>query len=62
VTPLGVINNMDQTVEVVFDKDLVDEATIGVHPGENDATVWISFSDIKKVITDMGDQMSYVEI
>jgi len=62
VTPLGIINDLDSTVELVFDKDLVDEMIIGVHPNENDATVWMSFLDLKSVIEHMGHKMAYVEI
>ncbi|MHC1683975.1 MAG: prolyl-tRNA synthetase associated domain-containing protein [Clostridiaceae bacterium] len=62
VTPLGVINNEDKKVEVYFDKDLVDEEIIGVHPNENDATVWLSYQSIKQVIESMGNIFGTVDV
>lgn len=62
VTPLGVINNEDCKVEVYFDCDLVDEERIGVHPNENDATVWISYQDIKKAVESSGNYFATIEI
>ncbi|WP_099469371.1 prolyl-tRNA synthetase associated domain-containing protein [Konateibacter massiliensis] len=55
VTPLGVINNEDNSVEVWFDKDLIDEPVIGVHPNENDATVWLSYAELKRVVEHRGN-------
>lgn len=62
VTPLGVINDVDAAVEVVFDKDLVQKARLGVHPNVNTATVWISFEDLKKVIEENKNKIKYVNI
>lgn len=62
VTPLGVINDMNCAVEVIFDEDLVGESSLGFHPNENTATVWISFDDIKKVIEQNGNTIAYVTI
>lgn len=62
VTPLGVINNEDKKVEVYFDKDLVDEEIIGVHPNENDATVWLSYQSIKQVIESIGNVFGTVDV
>lgn len=54
VTPLGVLNNTQKNVIVVFDKSLQNRR-IGVHPMENTATVFIAFEDIKKLIEDHGN-------
>ena len=62
VTPLGVINDKDKKVEVYFDEDLVDEEVIGVHPNENDATVWISFNQLKSIILSNGNHFGIVKI
>lgn len=62
VTPLGVINELDIQVEVYFDEDLMSEEIIGVHPNENDATVWLSFESIKQVIESMGNVFGTVSV
>lgn len=62
VTPLGVINSENPKVEVYFDEDLVDEEIIGVHPNENDATVWLSYQSIKEIIESKGNIFGIVNI
>lgn len=62
VTPLGVINDEEGAVEVVFDNDLVGKTKLGVHPNDNTATVWISFEDLKKVIDQNGNKIKYLSI
>ena len=62
VTPLGVINDKEAIVEVVFDMDLIGEKKLGVHPNDNTATVWLSYSDLKKVIENNGNAIGYVII
>ena len=54
VTPLGVLNNAQKNVIVVFDKSLQNRR-IGVHPMENTATVFIAFEDVKKLVEDHGN-------
>lgn len=62
VTPLGVINDEECAVEVVFDNDLIGKTRLGVHPNDNTATVWISFEDLKKVIEQNGNKIKYLTI
>ncbi len=62
VTPLGIINDTDSCVEVIFDKDLTGDVILGVHPNINTATVWISFDDVKTVIEKNGNTIKYVLI
>lgn len=62
VTPLGVINDVDASVEVVFDNDLKEKTKLGVHPNDNTATVWISFEDLKKVVDENKNKIKYVTI
>ena len=49
VTPLAVINDKEKKVISVFSKDLKNE-TIGIHPMENSASIFLSFEDIIKAI------------
>lgn len=62
VTPLGIINDHEAAVEVVFDSDLAGETRLGIHPNINTATVWISFDDLKKVIEQNGNTIHFVTI
>lgn len=62
VTPLGVINDENCSVEVVFDRDLIEKEKLGVHPNENTATIWISFNSLKKLIEYNGNKIDYVTI
>lgn len=62
VTPLGVLNDSDHAVQVVFDRDLIDCRRLGIHPNDNTATVWITFDDLKMLIEQSGNSISYVTI
>jgi Ala-tRNA(Pro) deacylase len=62
VTPLGVINDVNASVEVVFDKDLIEKNRLGVHPNTNTATVWIGFEDLKKLVEENGNEIKYLDI
>lgn len=50
VTPLAIINDPGGMVEIVLDTDLVEKDKLGFHPNDNTATVWISFTALKKII------------
>ena len=62
VTPLGIINDYDHSVNVVLDEDLKNEKIIGVHPNVNTATVFITFDDLLKFINTFGNEIFYVNI
>lgn len=62
VTPLGVLNDPEHAVEVVFDSDLIGSTCIGVHPNDNTATVFLSYNDLCRVIERCGNAVSTVEI
>lgn len=49
-TPLGIINDTENTVTLIIDKDLENEERLLVHPNRNTATVSISYSDLIKFI------------
>lgn len=50
VTPFGVLNDNDNMVTVIIDKDLVQQESVGIHPNDNTATVWISVNDLVKIL------------
>ena len=62
VSPLGIINDTEAQVKVIFDKDLVGKENLGVHPNDNTATIILSFDDLLKVIKDNGNQIMYVNL
>lgn len=48
VTPLGILNNVDKNVELIFDTDI--NGIVGVHPLVNDASVFLEVEDLKSLI------------
>ena len=61
VSPLGILNDTEHVVEVVFDRDLCHAKKLGIHPNDNTATVWLSFKDLKKIIEKQGNPISYIK-
>lgn len=51
VTPLGVLNDHQKKVTLVMDNNLLGQS-IGIHPMENTATVFLVLEDVMKLITD----------
>ena len=62
VTPLGVVNNTDHDVVVVFDEDLLATGRVGVHPNDNTATVWLRFGDLKKLVEHCGNEIRMIRL
>ena len=62
VTPLGVLNDTNCVVEVVFDVDISTYSRIGIHPNDNTSTVWLLFKDLVQVIKSCGNSITYVTI
>ena len=60
VTPLGLLNDETSTVELYLDDEFTE--LIGVHPNKNNATVWLSVSDLLKIIKEHGNPVHIVEI
>ena len=62
VSPMGIINDDGLCVEVALDKDLIGQNTLGFHPNDNTATIWISFDALKKVIDHHGNPIHFVSV
>lgn len=62
VTPLGILNDQDHEVEILFDEDLKDRRRLGFHPCDNTATVWLSFASLKKIIDRQGNKFRFIKI
>lgn len=51
VSPLGVLNNRKNNVNIFIDKDFTKEPyIIGIHPNDNTATIWLKTKDLIKII------------
>ena len=61
VSPLGVLNNEDADVIVVFDRDLVGNPQVGLHPNDNTATIWMDFKDLQSIIKKHGNEIIFVK-
>ena len=61
VSPLGLLNNEDKSVVMIFDRDLIGNEEVGVHPNENTATIWLKFSDLQKIIEDHGNEIIFAK-
>lgn len=59
VTPLGILNDEERAVEVFFDEDFLGK-TIGVHPNENTASVYLSTEDLLEIIREHGNALEIV--
>lgn len=62
VSPLGVLNDNENHVKVFLDKDLMNMERIGVHPGENTATVFMRPGDLVRVIENHGNTVDFIDI
>ena len=47
------MNDTDHAVEFFIDKDLSKCKSLGIHPLENTATVFLSFKDLDKFLWDL---------
>ena len=61
VTPFGVLNSEKGNVLSVFDTALKGQ-TIGIHPMSNDATVFMKFDDLERLILDSGYEIEYIDV
>ena len=57
VTPLGILNDENCTVEVYMDEDLCKLERIGVHPNDNTASVYLSPADLLNIIKEHGNSL-----
>jgi len=57
VTPLGILNDAERKVQVIIDKEVIKFSSIGIHPNENTATLWISPQDLQSIIISHGNSV-----
>lgn len=61
VTPLAILNNDAKNVVMVFDKAL-EHQTIGFHPLENTATVFMKFEDLYNLLLTHGNEIRIIDL
>lgn len=61
VTPLGLLNDKELKVEFYLDNYFQDKL-IGVHPNDNTATIWMSSSDLIKIIESHGNKVNIIDL
>lgn len=52
VTALGILNDKEGTVKVIFDEALKEHELIGVHPNINTAMLYLKLEDLVRFLTD----------
>ncbi len=62
VTPLGVLFDTENAVQVVFDKELLLQKKVGVHPGENTATIFVDPKDLANLLQEQGHAVRWVTL
>ncbi len=62
VSPMGLMNDEDNSVEFYFDKDLLDNPLIGIHPNHNSATLFLKPEDLLKAVERTGHEVILIEI
>ena len=62
VTPLGILNNAGAAVTVVLDKSLAGRGTVGIHPNDNTATIFISYEDLLVLIRENGNEIKFADV
>lgn len=62
LTPFGVVNDKCHETIVVFDKSLINQHQIGVHPNTNEMTVFLNFNDLITVLKDYQNKIIYIDL
>ncbi len=56
VTPLAVLNDPTQRVQLVFDRDVLANSPVNAHPLHNQATIAIAPDDLLRFVRDCGHE------
>jgi len=62
VSAYGLINDVNNEVEVFLDKDLKNSEKINFHPNVNTATITVDYKDFEKFLEWTGNDYSYISI
>lgn len=62
VSPLGILNDSEGKVEVVFDEKIKTFNKVGIHPNDNTATIFLSPIYLEKLIKSKTNKFTYIDI
>ncbi len=62
VSPFGILNDINKEVVVVFDEELKNKELVGFHPNTNEATIYLNFKDVEKIIKEHGNKIIYINL
>ena len=62
VTPFGALNDTTHKVRLRFDRALADFATVGVHPNDNTATVFLKLADLMGLLQSFGSDVELIDL
>jgi len=61
VSPLSLVYNQENDIQVVFDK-VLENKQIWIHPGRNDNTTVLELSDLEKFITNIWNKSHFINL
>lgn len=62
VTPLALPYNETNQINIIIDKDIDFNNTVGFHPNVNTTTLMIQFRDFEKILTHLGYIPTYITL
>ncbi|WP_026888673.1 prolyl-tRNA synthetase associated domain-containing protein [Clostridium beijerinckii] len=62
VTPFGLINDSNNEVIVLIDKELANKDIVNFHPNVNTATIGVSYEDFEKFIVWHKNEFKYIDV
>ncbi|MDF2672922.1 MAG: YbaK/prolyl-tRNA synthetase associated region [Clostridiales bacterium] len=61
VSPFGLINDIERSVIVLIDRELLGKGIVNFHPNVNTATIGVSYLDLEKFIKWHKNQFYYIQ-
>ncbi len=62
VSPFGLLNDLNKSVKVLIDRDLVGMKSLCMHPNVNTATIEISYNDVERFLSWSQHEVRYIKI
>ncbi|UMZ73638.1 prolyl-tRNA synthetase associated domain-containing protein [Natranaerofaba carboxydovora] len=62
VSPFGAINDEENHVEIIIDKDISDDKNIVLHPNVNTASIVLNSKDLISFLEWSGNKFSYIDL
>lgn len=62
VSPLGVIHDTENIVEIIVDKEVMDFHRVGIHPNVNTATIWMTPVALVELLRKLGKCVSVIDL